>query len=669
MPVPVPPPRRSEGLGRWRHVALDAGVSGVLAAPELLDAMRPLLSELPDCRSCLAPEAADPSLPFEVTGLSVSAVARAPEALAFLQYTSGSTSEPKGVAITHGNMIANLRQISRGYEIIPDDRMASWLPHYHDMGLIGTILSPVHDGYMAALMAPNAFLRRPLRWLAMASHIRATMLGGPNFAFDHCVRRATPEALDGLDLSSLRIAFTGAETIRPRTLERFASIFAPAGFRRETFHCCYGMAEATLFVTGNPVADPPHYLSVRRDGLAREGRAVAPSPVIGGTDPDMIELTGCGRAVAGLDIAIVDPDTAQRRTDGEVGEIWISGPNVSPGYWQRPEQNAATFGRSLGDGRAWFRSGDLGFVLGGQLYVTGRLKDVIVVRGENYSPQDIEATASAAHPALTEGQAGAFAVEIDGEERLGLVVEVQREAMRRLDAPEVFEAIRAAIARTHDLAPAVVALIRPGSLPRTPSGKVRRFACREGLANGTLPAVARHDAAFVAEDPAPAGATTWRDELRDLPPARQGSLLRQRVAAEVARLAGLPDGELPSPDTGFFDLGLDSVAVAGFGATIERELGLVAAPTLLFEFPTLGTLTDHLAGRLVSDAASPEALVKPEPHRTPADARLSADPPVALSGELAAEIAALQRLLRAEPPHGVRPRMSSPFQSAESDRR
>jgi acyl-CoA synthetase (AMP-forming)/AMP-acid ligase II/acyl carrier protein len=670
IPVPVPPPRRAEGLGRWRHVALDAGIAGVLASSDLIAAMEPLLADVAGGGFCLAPADADPSYPHSDAGAGLEAPRPAPADLAFLQYTSGSTSQPKGVMISHANMMANLCQISLGYEITPADRMASWLPHYHDMGLIGTILSPVHDGYAVASMAPASFLRRPLRWLEMATHFRATMLGGPNFAFDHCVRRAGAETAAELDLSTVRVAFTGAETIRPQTLSRFHATFAPSGFRYDTFHACYGMAEATLFVSGNRPAEPPYLLSVRRDALIASGEVAEPRQGTAPADASRLDLTGCGRAVAGLDLAIVDPVAHRRKGEGEVGEIWVRGPNISAGYWRRPEQNAETFDLRLDGVPGWFRTGDLGFLHEGQLYITGRLKDVIIIRGENHYPQDIEETASASHPALAEGNAGAVALEIGGEERLGIVCELSRSGMRGIDADAVFEALRGAISRQHDVQLAVAVLIRPSSLPRTPSGKVQRFACRDGLTGDTLPMVARWEARLDDGQSAIAGAATWLDELRRYPLARREDLLRRRLQEELARLAGLPDGQLPLPDKGFFDLGLDSVAVVNFGAILERELGLRPEPTLMFEYPTLGALAAHLAASLLSDA--PPAIAPTTGIELIAQ-RQQRQGDGAFAPALVAEIAALQKLLDADP---AEPRSAiapsarqKPFHLADRDSR
>ncbi|WP_429932816.1 AMP-binding protein [Agrobacterium vitis] len=648
VPVPVPAPRRADGINRWLHIARDAGISGILCAGELLDALRPLQQAVGH-GFALAPEAADPATPvvFEDDG----APFHAPEAkhVAFLQYTSGSTSDPKGVMVTHGNLVANLRQISTAFEYGPSDISACWLPHYHDMGLIDGILSPVFNGFPVALMAPASFLRRPLRFLELASYVRATVIGGPNFSYEHCVDKYAPEAAAGLDLSNVRIAYNGAEPIRPKTLERFTAAFAPHGFHGKAFYCCYGQAEATLFQTGNSPDDPPLILSVSRKALVETGAAVEADD---GDEHDALALAACGRPAEGLDLALVDPEAGLRVDDGTVGEIWIRGPNVTPGYWGRTKLNAETFDQVLDGSRGWRRTGDLGFRRDGQLYITGRLKDLVIIRGQNHHPEDIEQSVFSSHPALAQGRAGVFAIEVDGEEQLGVVCELTREGLRDLDSDDVIRAVRGAVSRNHHVRAVVIALLRPSSLPRTPSGKVRRFACRQGIVTGDLRIVARWDAKpeSVLNAPAIVEQRSWRDQLLESPKALRKEALRHLLRQEVAMLARLGEGDLPGNSAGFFDLGLDSVALVNIGATVERELGVLVRPTLIFEHPTILALSDHLYGLIEDDQSETVSLE---------DAKLQTNGPVAqnpsrfasgsasvASSTLTSELAALKALLR-----------------------
>lgn len=637
IPVPVPAPRRNDGINRWLHIARDSEVAGIVCPAELVDLLTPL-HEAIDGGFMISPQAADPASPLPRSDEDFSFVFPQSDDIAFLQYTSGSTSDPKGVMVTHGNLVANLRQISLASEYSADDRSASWLPHYHDMGLIDGILSPVYNGSSVALMAPATFLRRPLRFLELVSHYRATIIGGPNFSYEHCVSRFSPDTAEGLDLSSVRLAYSGAEPIRPQTLKRFTATYEPYGFRWKAFYCCYGQAEATLYQTGNHPEVPPIILSVRRDALVAGGEIVE----VAETDsPDeVLELAACGRPAEGLDLALVDPEKRTRLRDGLVGEIWIRGPNVTPGYWRRPELSAETFDQQLEGTRGWRRTGDLGFLRDGQLYITGRLQDLIIIRGQNHHPEDIEQTVFSCHPALAQGRAGAFALERDGEEQVGVVCELTREGLRDLDVEDVLTAIRGAISRVHKLRVTVVALIRPGSLPRTPSGKVRRFACRKDLSEGELRIVARWDAqseAVAAQKTAAPAGDTWMDQLRRQPQSRWRDGLRQKLREEAATLAALRQGELPDAHTGFFDLGLDSVALVSFAAVLERELDVELGPTVIFEYPTISALADHLAATLVSAVQNQ----RPAPV---ADAQPVARPHAAPS-PMASELAALRALL------------------------
>lgn len=642
VPIPVPTPRRAEGLNRWLHIARDAGISGILCPADLIETFTPLLREVGH-GFCIAPSATDPAHPYDSSGEDEPPVTPSPDHLAFLQYTSGSTSDPKGVMVSHGNLMANLHQMRERYELSAADRMVSWLPHYHDMGLVGCILTSLHNGYPLALMSPASFLRRPLRYLALATHFRATIIGGPNFAYEHCVEKSTPQALEGLDLSTVRVAFNGAETIRPNTLKRFHATFAPYGFRWEAHFCCYGMAEATLFITGNRPDEAPYVVSVQRDQMAMHGVAV--EATTNTKEKHRTDFASSGRHGEGLDLAIVDPDQRCRVDDGTVGEVWVKGANISSGYWNRVEQNLETFDQVLGTSSGWFRTGDLGFLREDQLYITGRLKDMILIRGQNHYPQDIEQTVYASHSALAEGKAGAFAFEIDGQEQVGVVCEVSRKGLRDLDAKAVFSAIRATVSRGHELQLAVVALIHPGSLPMTPSGKVRRFACREGVLSGELPTVARWDADTTVDQSRSSDKPGWLDLLRTEPSGRRIDVLRRLLSQEVGRLAGLPAEEALPSDVGFFDLGLDSVAMVNFGATLERELNIQVDTTLMFEHPTLGALAKHLAATLFAEPSissfqtheAAEEISAPVTHHD-------------LPAAIAAELAALQALLRAEPP-------------------
>ncbi len=414
------------------------------------------------------------------------------ESLAFLQYTSGSTSDPKGVMVSHGNLIYNLEMIRQGFgfgESVPAESCGVfWLPSYHDMGLIGGILEPLYIGGEGVLMSPASFLQRPLRWLQMISEYRATTSGAPNFAYELCVQKTTPEQRRELDLSSWRVAFCGAEPIRPSTLESFAEAFGPCGFREDAFYPCYGLAEATLIVTGGRGPSRPTIKTVAREELAQH-RVVD----LAADNADAQPLVGCGAALLDQEVAIVDPQSRHRCGAGEVGEIWIAGPAVAHGYWNREHDNAQTFDAHLADDPAqarYLRSGDLGFMADGHLFVTGRRKDVIIIRGRNHYPQDLERTAEQAHPALCASGGAVFALDSWDEEQLVVVHEVDRQ-FRDSDFDQVIRAVRREIAREHDVDTHAVVLIRQTDLPRTTSGKVQRQFCRQRYLDGDLKTLAQ----------------------------------------------------------------------------------------------------------------------------------------------------------------------------------
>lgn len=413
--------------------------------------------------------------------------------IGLIQYTSGSTSMPRGVMVTHGNLLHNAEAISRDFPLGPGDQGVLWLPPHHDMGLIGGIVEPLYAGFEMGLMSPLMLLQRPLRWVQAVSRWKATVSGAPNFAYELAVSRTTPEQRAALDLSNWSVAFTGAEPIRASTLERFAEAFAPAGFRREALHPCYGLAEGTLIVTGvekNPVT------VYDADAEALEARRVRPA---GPDSAQVRRLVGCGRAVYLERVVIVDPETREACSDGEIGEVWVHGPSVARGYWNRPEETERTFRARIAgtnDG-PYLRTGDLGFLRDGELFVTGRLKDLIIIDGRNHYPQDIEATAEASHPAVRPAGTAAFPVDDGGRERLVLFAEVDRARLRGARVGEgaepagttdIIEAIRRSVAEGHGVPVHDVVLVPPGGVPRTTSGKIQRHKCRQAYESRAIEA-------------------------------------------------------------------------------------------------------------------------------------------------------------------------------------
>jgi acyl-CoA synthetase (AMP-forming)/AMP-acid ligase II len=398
-----------------------------------------------------------------------------PEDIAFLQYTSGSTSDPKGVMVTHGNLIENLEMIRLMLDNTGQSTHANWVPLYHDMGLILNVLQSLYIGTLCVLLAPVTFIQRPLRWLRAIHDYRAEVAGAPNFAFDLCVQRFRADQAKDLDLSCWRLAFNAAEPIRADTIERFAATFSPYGFEPRVMCPLYGMAEATVLVSGGRKGAGPIIRTVSRDAFQRHQIAVSTS------SDDAHRVVGCGRNIIGQRLAIVDPQTRQRLEADRIGEVWVGGPHVCKGYWNNPETTRSIFqARIEGENEPWLRTGDLGFIdEAGELFISGRIKDVIVVRGINYYPQDIENTVYDSHPAVRRHGGAAFSVLTeDNEEKVILVQEVDRSHRRDIEIEEIVACIREAVANEHEIALDSIVLIRPGAIPKTTSGKIQRSAAR-----------------------------------------------------------------------------------------------------------------------------------------------------------------------------------------------
>ena len=476
--VPVYPPRRNRPDRRLEMIAADAGASIALTTADIVADRDEWLEHTPGLAKLRW--IASNELDVDVSAWRPPAVG--PQSLAFLQYSSGSTGDPKGVMVSHANLLVNLAAIHRKFGHSSRIVGVLWLPPYHDMGLIGAVLQPFYLGARSVLLTPTAFVQRPLRWLQAISKFRGTTAGGPNFAYDLCVRRIAPEDRDGLDLRSWDVAFTGSEPCRGDTMDAFAKAFEPYGFRREAFYPCYGLAEATLLVTGGEKQAPP--VLQRFSGRELEHQVVSRA---GADAPDARSLVGCGQVIPEHHLAIVDPRSAEPCGPRRVGEIWVAGPTVAQGYWNRASETEATFRAYDAQGSGPFlRTGDLGFVDEGELYVTGRIKDVVRVRGRSHHPPDLELTAERASAALVSAAAAAFSIDVDGEEKLVVAAEVDRARYRTADAVDITRKVREAIGSLHEIELHDLALVRPGGLPRTSSGKIQRFAARAAYLDGSL---------------------------------------------------------------------------------------------------------------------------------------------------------------------------------------
>ncbi|WP_141100736.1 non-ribosomal peptide synthetase [Roseateles aquatilis] len=518
--------------------------------------------------------------------------------IAFLQYTSGSTSAPKGVMVSHDSLMANERAIEEGLSVGPDDVFVTWLPLFHDMGLIGGMLQPLHRGIKLVLMPTRLMLERPVRWLQALSRHRGTISGGPDFAFRLCVDRVRDTQLQTLDLSSWRLAFSGAEPVRHDTLRAFVDRFAPAGFSAAAPYPCYGLAEATLFVTGGTRGEGLVATAFDAEALAR-GRA---EPHAGGT-----RLVACGRAPTAHGVLIVDAASGAALPPGRVGEIWASGPSIASGYWQKPRASAETFVER--DGRRWLRTGDLGFEHDGRLYVAGRLKDMIIVRGHNVYPQDVERAVEAGVEAVRKGRVAAFRVEVDGVEGIGVAAEVSR-GLQKLVTPQALSDLlcEVVVAQAGE-APLAIALLQPGGLPKTSSGKLQRAACRQGWTQRSLEAYAlfergqplmsaepqgvwRTDAGFTsgADAGADPGLDAGQGAGAAAPAAALDAPLDETTAALVALwrdVLGLAPTRPCGADSHFFALGGNSLLAVQLAARIGQQWRIDFPARQVFEHARL----------------------------------------------------------------------------------
>jgi 8-amino-7-oxononanoate synthase/acyl carrier protein len=476
--VPVYPPRRNRSLARIQSIADDAEAKVALTTEQVLSRVEPLIDETPHLKSltwlatCQVPHGTEEE--WKMPDVHTDTVA-------FLQYTSGSTGTPKGVVLNHANLIHNSALIAYSFEHTRSGLGVFWLPSYHDMGLIGGILQPLYVGRPNILMSPMSFLQKPFRWLSAISRFGGTTSGGPNFAYELCVHRIAPEQRKALDLSSWTVAFNGAEPIRPDTLDAFCKAFEPCGFRREAFYPCYGLAEATLMVSGGYAKKSP---VVRGFDIEQLGANKAVELSL--DRPNAHAVVGCGVSMRDQKIVIADPETLTKCPPDQIGEVWVWGPSVAQGYWRQPEISEAMFAAHLKDtGEGPFlRTGDLGFLHDDELFVTGRLKDLIILRGVNHYPQDIELTIANSNARLRPDAGAVFTVEADGREQLVVIHEIERRKQGNLGS--VFNAIRRAVSAEHDLALDAIVLIKAGTVPKTSSGKIRRRACRDAYLDGSL---------------------------------------------------------------------------------------------------------------------------------------------------------------------------------------
>ncbi|MFN6501577.1 MAG: amino acid adenylation domain-containing protein [Nostoc sp. DedQUE01] len=585
------PPRNERNTPRIKAISIDAQAAIALTTTEILPTVQSLMTQKTDLES-LQWLTTD-NLPQGIED-SWQQPSIHQDTLAFLQYTSGSTGTPKGVMISHRNLLHNAATTYQFMEHSPESKFVTWLPMYHDMGLIGGILQPLYGGFPCIIMPPASFLQRPYRWLQAISEYQGTTSGGPNFAYELCTQKITPEQKQTLDLSSWNVAFNGAEPIRHDTLERFAAAFAECGFRKQAFYPCYGMAETTLMVSGVDKATAPTIKRIQKSAL--ESNRVVESYL---KDENICHFVSCGRVIPEQEVVIANPETLNSCQSDEIGEIWVSGPSVGQGYWNRLQETEETFGAYLSDtGKGPFlRTGDLGFLDNQELFITGRAKDLIIIRGRNIYPQDIELTAQRSHASLRSGANAAFTVEVHQEERLVVVQELEFRAKPNLE--EVTSAIRQAITEEHEVQVYGVVLIKPGSIPKTSSGKIQRRATRAQFENNQLNVVASN--ILKITEIIRKETRLHRSQLLALSPRECQSVLETYLIELLAGVLSIAADDINSQEP-LSTLGLDSLKVFELKNRLEVDLEIEVSLADFFEGMSTRSLVTKLLAQMATQA-------------------------------------------------------------------
>ena len=460
--VPAYPPQMGRKVDRITQLSADASVSAFLCNQRVFDGVK---ESLPGeaLKNWFVTDHIDPNMANQWIRPQIEA-----SSLAFLQYTSGSTGMPKGVMVSHGNLLRNQALIYEGFEFDGHTIALTWLPLFHDMGLIGHVIQPLYFGAASYIMSPLSFMQKPIRWVQALSKYKATVSGAPNFAYSLVAAKATEEEIAELDLSSWVLAYNGSEPVRAESLRAFANRFKPASFNPDAFCPCYGMAEYSLFISGERSKTFPKTLKLSDEAL-RSNKVIP--------DEHGKELVACGKALQDVEIQIVHPESKKVLASDEIGEIWLKGGSVCQGYWGQEDLSKEIFQAYTADGQGpYLRTGDLGFQDGDDLFISSRIKDLIIIRGKNHYPHDIEQSIDACHPAFRPGGGVAFSADIDGSERLIVLHEIQRGALKKSSPELLFAAIRKCLSEEHELSPYAIGLLKRNSVLKTSSGKVRRRA-------------------------------------------------------------------------------------------------------------------------------------------------------------------------------------------------
>lgn len=570
--VPAYPPRLNRNALRILAIAQDCQASLALTTRSIWSRRHALVAHTPELGRLLWHGTDD--LPSDA-GSSWNNNDCLEESLAYLQYTSGSTATPKGVMVTHANVLENSRYLAEAFDHSDRDVSLSWLPHFHDLGLVHGIVQPLYSCFPGYLMAPMSFLQRPFNWLHAISKLRVTHSDGPNFAYELCISKITDEERKQLDLACWRMALTGAEPVFPETIEKFSAVFAASGFRKTAFYPAYGLAEATLVVSGGKQQPEPAYCSVLTEPLEHQRIVFAEKGA-----PGSRMLAASGSFAPPMEVAIVEPDSGKRCPPDAIGEIWVSGPSVALGYWQRREESSQVFTARLSDDHAhgFLRTGDLGFIHRGDLFIAGRLKELIIIRGRNFYPQDIERTARESCPDVRLGTGAAFFVSAGTEESLVLVQEVSRR--QGVEQEKLFAQIRQAIAEEYEIQVHHIVLVNAGSIPKTSSGKIQRGLCRKQFLEKSLEIIGQ----WLLE----AAPKECSEEIRDAESIQRW--IQSRVALRIGAPCDRVDIHRP-----LSQFALDSLGAVELTHEIQRALHIIWSPATFLEDATIAELAARAA--------------------------------------------------------------------------
>ena len=603
--VPAFPPQKTRGVDRIASIVHNAGAKIAMVSTNLMESLQKnrkfQQSNLFDNIEWLHTDTIDDELAERWKKPDLNR-----DNLAFLQYTSGSTGDPKGVMVSHGNILDNCAVIGQAYKIQAEDVAVCWLPMYHDMGLIGHMLFPSSHGLQSVFMPPTAFLEKPVRWLQAMTKYNGSLSAAPNFGYELCAEKIYNDALANIDLSKWTVAINGSEPVRGETMHNFYNKFKQCGFRMQTFISSYGMAETTLLITCEDKDDEPTILHFDGEALEKNRAELTNVDAV-----NAVAKASCGIPRFGR-MAIVNPETLEEVSENQIGEIWVKGESVAQGYWNNADATKETFQAhivSTNEG-PFLRTGDLGFLRNTELFFTGRLKDLIIIRGRNHYPQDIETTVQDAHPALIKDGAAAFSAEVMGAERLVVLQEVQRTALRDLDADEVIEAIRSTVTDQHDLQTYAVVLISPGRLPRTTSGKMKRRAAKKEFLNDTLAKVAEwqlqlEDIDFEKTD------AEWVPVLTGLlaqSPQERMPIILDYLQNLVCRVLKISASEI-TLDKPIINLGLDSMHAIEIKGRVEADLQQELEVTEILQGATIADIAKMLSKNLVVPKAVDAASV------------------------------------------------------------